>query len=174
MTKEENISYYMINKGLQFTNLNADERYVLDFNRLLYLLLIVESEYMKLTAEPLFPEDFFENTQGISFGTTDKTVCDMYYTDYLKQKLSIFENVENNKYGCKAFEFIPDELICEIIDNIMLVFGTMSLGELKQFVQMKLELKYDYPKLITKEKLMSASFLDGTLDIQNKPRKRTM
>lgn len=172
MTTEEHVSHYMINKGLQFANLTDDERFILDFNRLLYLLLIIESEYMKLTNISLFNEDFFVTEQGLAIGATNESVYDIYFTDYLKQKLSIFENVISNKYECKAFEFIPQELICEIADNVMLVFGMVSLDELRELIKNKLNVKFDYTTIISKEELMQISFFNGKLDIKNKPRKR--
>lgn len=173
MANEETVSYYMINKSLQIVNLDSDDRFILDFNKLLYLLLITESEYMKLTNISLFNEEFFVTKQGLSIGAKDESTDDLYFAEYLKQKLSIFENVVSNKYECKAFEFAPEELVCEIIDNVLLVFGSKSITELKELVSSKLNVKFDYTKSISKEKLMQTSFFEGKLDIKNTHRKRT-
>ena len=66
--KIEDVSYYIINKSLQLSNINQDNNYLVDFEKLVYLLLLIECEYIKNNNTKLFSEDFIISSRELKIG----------------------------------------------------------------------------------------------------------
>lgn len=172
--KIEDIAYYIINESIQLANLKQDKNYLMDFKKILYILFLIECEYLKQTNTPLFAEDFFLSASGIAIGIeTDKTF-DISLSKYLEQRLFIFEDVECRKYTHPTFEMKLDKLINDIVAKILNEYGFIPLNLLKELFVEILNLKGIYNfKPIGKAKMQSL-FNSDTLADDGKSIKRKL
>lgn len=149
----ENISYYIINKSLQLSNVNQDNNYLVDFEKLVYLLLLIEIEYIKINNTNLFSEDFIVSSRELKIGNQIGCNFDFEYNEFLKNKLFIFINMYNNYYTTQTFKVNLDKETQSIIDKVMIEYDCFSTNELKNILFEKFQLKdlYGY-KILTRTK----------------------
>ena len=67
----------------------SNDKYLLDFNKLLYILLLIENEYIKNYETPLFDETFIFGNKELYIGIQNNFHFDISATEYLKNKLFI-------------------------------------------------------------------------------------
>ena len=139
--KIEDVSYYIINKSLQLSNVNQDNNYLVDFEKLVYLLLLIEFEYIKINDTKLFNEDFMISSKEIKIGNQIGCIFDFEYHEYLKNKLYIFINIYNNYYTTPTFKVEFNKKLENLIDKVMLEYDCFSTNELKNILFEKFELQ---------------------------------
>lgn len=154
--KIEDVSYYLINKSLQLVNETLDDNYLMDYNKLLFMLFLVECEYLNQNNSTLFTEDFFMSANGVAIGIQMRNTFDISLTKYLEQRLFIFEDVAFNKYTHPTFEMQFDNPTKDIMDYVMVNYAFLSLNVLKGVFSESLNLKNIYSYiLIEKDKMRS-------------------
>ena len=139
--KIEDVSYYIINKSLQLSNVNQDNNYLVDFEKLVYLLLLIEIEYIKINNTNLFSEDFIVSSRELKIGNQIGCNFDFEYNEFLKNKLFIFINMYNNYYTTPTFKVNVEKEIESIIDKVMIEYDCFSTNELKNILFGKFELQ---------------------------------
>lgn len=152
----EDITYYIINESIQLANAKQDHNYLMDYKKMLYMLFLIECEYMKQTNIPLFVEDFFLSANGIAIGVDKGHNFDISLSKHIEQRLFIFEDAECNKYTHPTFEIQLDDFTKDIVDRVIQDYGFVSLSILKGLILATLKEKntYDY-KLVSKPKMQS-------------------
>ena len=139
--KIEDVSYYIINKSLQLSSINQDTNYLVDFEKLVYLLLLIEIEYIKINNTNLFSEDFIVSSRKLKIGNQIGCNFDFEYNEFLKNKLFIFINMYNNYYTTPTFKVNVEKEIESIIDKVMIEYDCFSTNELKNILFEKFELQ---------------------------------
>ena len=160
----EDMAYHIINESIHLANLRLDENYLMDFKKILYILFLVECEYMKQTNTPLFAEDFFLSASGIAVGVEKGKNFDISLSKYIEQKLFIFEDVERGIYTNPTFETKVDHLINDIVAKILNEYGFISLNLLKALFAEVLNLKGVYSFNLIEKNRMKSLFEDEVLN----------
>lgn len=159
--KIEDIAYYIINESIQLANANQDYNYLMDYKKMLYMLFLVECEYMKQTNTSLFVEDFFLSTNDVAIGVEKGRTFDISLSKFLEQRLFIFEDVQYNKYTHPTFEMQFDAFTKKVINKVLMEYGFISINLLREMLVETFNLKgvYNYT-LIEKEKMKSLFGVD--------------
>lgn len=124
--KLEMMAYYLINRSVENFRATLNTNYLLNYKKLVSLLLIAQCEAYNRYGINLINPDFYMTNNGLYFNNSDESGKPGRDYELLNLKLLVYEDVNTGLYSESAFEPELDNNTKFILQNVLNRFGYVS------------------------------------------------
>lgn len=162
MERIENVAFYIVNKSIELAREKQDKSYLMDYDKLLGVIMLAQIKSYQILKQPLVNEDFYLTKIGLRIkDESDRYTLQSGYNanSVLRIKLLPFEaNNGSGIYDKKCYEIDLDTITKTILDEQVANARSINPEYIKNYIDFTFGTNKNNIEnfVITKEELANA------------------